>query len=197
MRLGPLKRHAMLDLAAQRFAAEMARTGTFSHIDREGRDVGHRVESAGYRGYERVTENLALGSRTAEETVTLWMESPSHRRALLDGDLREMGVGIAQGPEGPLWVWIGGARCDDYPIMVEFDLPRTNRSTVAVWASGGGQARQMRWRWAGEAWSAWSASRTSFEVPFARSAGRHRFEVEYRWSNGRVTAASDEIDRVQ
>jgi hypothetical protein len=196
-RIGPLKRNVLLDLAAQRYAAEMARSGTFSHTDREGRGPGQRVESAGYRGYERVAENLALGSVTAEETVALWMESPGHRRALLDGSLREMGVGIAQGPDGPLWVWIGGARWDDYPIMVELDMPRTNRASVAVWASGGGQARQMRWRWDGDTWTDWSAGRTSFEVPFARATGRHRFEVEYRWSNGRVMAAADEIDRVE
>lgn len=194
-KLGPLKRNAVLDLAAQRYAAELAREDRFSHTDSRNQGPGDRVRSAGYESFERVAENLALNSRDAQDTVNIWMESPGHRDALLNRDLREMGVGKADGPSGPVWVWIGGARFDDYPVMVELDMPETDRDEVTVWASGASLASNIRWRWAGTAWSAWATPVNVFRVPLTGDDGDRRIEVEYRMQNGSVLCATDDIRR--
>ncbi|MBX3095673.1 MAG: CAP domain-containing protein [Fimbriimonadaceae bacterium] len=195
--LGPLKRNALLDLAAQRYAAELAREDRFSHTDSRNQGPGERVRQAGYADFERVAENLALNTQGAQDTVKLWMESPPHRQALLTSDLREMGVGKAVGPSGPVWVWLGGARFDDYPVMVELDMPETDRDEVSVWASGAANATNMRWRWAGSDWSTWFASVNVFSVPIMGGNGERMLEVEYRMRSGAVLRASDGIRRTQ
>ena len=39
-------------------------------------------------------ENLARGQLTAEEVVKDWMESPGHRRNMLEPKFTELGIGI-------------------------------------------------------------------------------------------------------
>jgi len=45
-------------------------------------------------------ENLAMGQRTPEEVVKMWMESDSHRAALLDPDYKYTGIGIFMADDG-------------------------------------------------------------------------------------------------
>ena len=105
-----LNRNPNLDKAAQAMADDIARTGNLEHQDSQGRPLRARVEAAGYQGWRRITENLAMGSTTGPETVGLWKESPGHREAMVRTDITEHGVGVAPSPEGTVWVWIGGRR---------------------------------------------------------------------------------------
>jgi uncharacterized protein YkwD len=45
-------------------------------------------------------ENLALGQKTPEEVVKMWMESDSHSEALLDTRYRHTGIGIYMADDG-------------------------------------------------------------------------------------------------
>jgi uncharacterized protein YkwD len=73
-----------------------------SHDTPGGGDFGSRIRRAGNTG-ATLGENLAAGSGplgSAREIVQAWMESPGHRRNILDRGFREMGVGVALGMPG-------------------------------------------------------------------------------------------------
>lgn len=84
-------RNAALDRAAADYAAVMARTGTFSHTGPDGSDFAERVRAAGYD--DPGGENIAQGQTGADEVMTDWMNSPGHRRNILDCSFRTLGVG--------------------------------------------------------------------------------------------------------
>lgn len=108
--LSPLILNENLNKAAQAMADDLARTGDLNHVDSQGRQLRARVEAAGYQNWRRITENLAMGSETSDQTVTLWDESPGHKAAMVRTDITEHGVGVSPGPHGTVWVWIAGRR---------------------------------------------------------------------------------------
>lgn len=99
---GELKINPQLTSAAQEFAEYLARTDTFSHTA-DGKRPSQRVREHGYH-YCLVAENIAEEYNSAGFTtislarafVTGWRHSPEHRKNLLDGDLEEIGVGVAR-----------------------------------------------------------------------------------------------------
>lgn len=99
---GELKINAELSRAAQEFADYLARTDTFSHTA-DGKRPSQRVREHGYR-YCLVAENIAEEYNSAGFTtaalarafVTGWRHSPEHRKNMLDGDLEDLGVGVAR-----------------------------------------------------------------------------------------------------
>jgi hypothetical protein len=52
------------------------------------------MSNAGYR-YSTAAENIAQGQRTPAQVMNSWMNSPGHRANILNGNLRELGVGIS------------------------------------------------------------------------------------------------------
>ena len=47
--------------------------------------------------YESAAENIAMGYYNAEDVVEAWMNSPSHRNAMLSDRYTTMGIGYADG----------------------------------------------------------------------------------------------------
>lgn len=84
--------------AASRHAADLAARGELSHAGLDGSAPPDRAESAGYRG-RYVAETLAAGYDHAATLVEDWMESPSHRAALLLDRASDLGVGRARDPQ--------------------------------------------------------------------------------------------------
>ena len=86
----------------------MNREGFFGHTDPAGHTLTDRIDVVGYydsnvsadcrciKGYA-LGENLARGQRTADEVVRAWMDSPSHREAILGADFTDLGVGVQSG----------------------------------------------------------------------------------------------------
>jgi uncharacterized protein YkwD len=103
----PLGTDRRLALAARRHADDMVERSYFSHVSPGGGTVLDRLRRAGYArdGVRmRYGETLAWGTRrssTARSIVRRWMQSPGHRAVLLDGALREVGVGSARGTPVP------------------------------------------------------------------------------------------------
>ncbi len=96
--LEPLRVHARLVTVARRHSREMLRHDFFSHRGRDGSTPDQRIRRAGGRG--ATGETLAWGSgssATPAEIVRMWMESPPHKRILLDPDFRQIGIGRALG----------------------------------------------------------------------------------------------------
>jgi uncharacterized protein YkwD len=111
--LQPLLENPLLDKAAQRHAEDMLARGYFAHRSPAGTTVRERSKAAGY-DWRTIGENLAYGQTSVEEVVQTWLESPGHRRNILNPDFRELGVGLAmgRGADGKyqvLWVQNFGA----------------------------------------------------------------------------------------
>jgi len=102
--LPALSRSKKLERAAQKHSNQMRGTGCFSHQCAGEAPLDARLRGARYllRGLTRwaYAENIAwgLGSlATPAEIVVGWMNSPPHRANILNGGLRDVGVGIAKG----------------------------------------------------------------------------------------------------
>lgn len=109
--LKPLIYHTLLEQSAQRYAEEMSANGFFGHVSPDGQTLKDRVEATGYytRSYSddcrcikgfSLGENLGRGQKTADEVMKDWMQSQTHRAAILSPDYTEMGVGVSSG----IWV---------------------------------------------------------------------------------------------
>ncbi len=77
--------------AAQAHSDDMSGGDYFEHDSLDGRSFADRMRAAGYR--EPGGENIAFGQRSAAEVMTAWLDSPGHRRNILDCDLTTIGVG--------------------------------------------------------------------------------------------------------
>ncbi|MEU3405248.1 CAP domain-containing protein [Streptomyces sp. NPDC006670] len=96
----------MLTQAAQDHSADMAAHATMSHTGSDGSDPGGRITRAGYQ-WQTYGENVAYGYDTPEQVMEGWMNSPGHRRNILDCSYREIGIGLAQ--PGQYWTQDFGA----------------------------------------------------------------------------------------
>jgi hypothetical protein len=95
--LKPLTYNFLLDQAAQAKAEDMAAKNYWSHNTPDGKEPWVFIESASYK-YHKAAENLAYGFDNSQTTLSGWMNSPSHRANVLDGDLRDVGFGIVNIP---------------------------------------------------------------------------------------------------
>lgn len=92
----PLRSDSRLDRAAQRHAEDMLARGYFAHESPEDKTVRQRSKEAGY-DWRTIGENIAEGQFTVDEVMTTWLNSPGHRRNILDPRFEELGVGLALG----------------------------------------------------------------------------------------------------
>ena len=92
----PLRRNVTLDAAAQMKANHMARNEYFSHYAPDGTSPWYWFNQAGYT-YAHAGENLAIHFTDSTEVVDAWMDSPTHRDNIVNGNFTEIGVGTAKG----------------------------------------------------------------------------------------------------
>ncbi len=104
--LPPLSENARLAAAAQSHADDMVRQAYFSHTGADGSSVGQRVDARGY-SWCWVGENIAAGDRTDAAVFGSWMNSPGHRRNMLDRQAVEYGLGRS----GNTWVLVLAQPC--------------------------------------------------------------------------------------
>lgn len=99
--LNPLTLNEKLDIAADSHSARMASADFFSHVDPlTGSTMADRVNQTGYR-WTNLGENIAAGQSTAREVVQGWMNSPGHRRNILNPNFTHMGLGYSYlNPDG-------------------------------------------------------------------------------------------------
>jgi uncharacterized protein YkwD len=92
--------HPDLQRAARSHSKDMIRRDYFTH-DTKGRNEGacERIRRFGYR-WSYCAENIAWGSGQRGEPDSImrkWMESSGHRSNILNGKLREIGIGTYTG----------------------------------------------------------------------------------------------------
>jgi uncharacterized protein YkwD len=96
-----LKVDDRLTTAARRHSADMAANNYFSHTSLNRDTFADRIKAAGYP--QPGAENIAKGYPTAAAVMQGWMNSSGHRANILNCRLKAIGVGMADGPGGPLW----------------------------------------------------------------------------------------------
>jgi uncharacterized protein YkwD len=89
-----------LAMSAQQHSDDMASHSYFSHSSLDGRTFDRRIHDTGFNG-ETVGENIASGFNSAPEVESAWMDSPAHRRNILDCGFRGIGIGYDQ--QGGYW----------------------------------------------------------------------------------------------
>jgi uncharacterized protein YkwD len=101
--VAPLHEQRSLGHAARAYARLMVIRRFFDHVSPSGSTMAQRIERTRYlrgvRGWS-LGENLAWGAgraATPASIVGAWMRSPGHRRNILDGTFREIGIGIVAG----------------------------------------------------------------------------------------------------
>ncbi|HVG17964.1 MAG TPA: CAP domain-containing protein [Blastocatellia bacterium] len=93
--LVPLELSEELLGVARDYSRRMAEEGFFAHNDPDGRTVRERVARANIK-WHVVGENLAYSNgyiNPVAASMSGWMDSPGHRRNILDPDWRQTAIG--------------------------------------------------------------------------------------------------------
>lgn len=85
-----------LQYAAQLKAADMAEYGYFAHTSPSGKNPWYWFDKAGYN-YRYAGENLAIDFYETKEVAEAWMDSPSHRKNMLNSNYTEIGIAVDTG----------------------------------------------------------------------------------------------------
>lgn len=100
--VAPLVLDEKLSTSAQWKADKMNATGNFSHTDENGKNDGLDYLGSLNANCTYVSENLSWSNisketQTAEEAITAWMNSETHRKALLSSEFTSTGFGVSDG----------------------------------------------------------------------------------------------------
>ncbi len=126
--LSPLEENEILTIAAEIKISDMFEKQYFAHTSPEGKEIVHIVEEVNY-DYILVGENLAKGDFQSEkEVVEGWMNSPEHRKNILNPKYTEIGVAIRQGLFQGKEVWLA-VQVFGTPISV---CPQPNTTTASL-----------------------------------------------------------------
>ena len=116
-----LRQNPELDQAAAAKAADMFADNYWAHVSPSGTEPWYFVTNSGYK-YQHAGENLARDFSNPKDIVSAWMASPTHRKNLLDGRYRDIGVAVMDG-------YINGV---ETTIVVQmFGTPQTSVARIA------------------------------------------------------------------
>jgi uncharacterized protein YkwD len=104
--LAPLRLSASLTAAARDHSQQMEADGYFAHNSVDGTAFWKRIQSfypSSHFGYWSVGENLLWSSPDvdAQKALTMWENSPEHRKNMLDPNWREIGVSAVHAQRAP------------------------------------------------------------------------------------------------
>lgn len=94
--LNALNSNASLTAAAQAKAQNMFEQQYWDHFGPNGESPWMFISQAGYK-YVYAGENLAKGFKTAEGIHEAWMASPTHKKNLMSGDYKDIGIAVVEG----------------------------------------------------------------------------------------------------
>ena len=93
--LPPVTINAAVSHVADAHVRDMRDHDYFAHQANAEDTLPARLREAGI-GFSRASENLAAAPTTEEAHASL-MDSPGHRRNILDGEVTQVGIGVAEG----------------------------------------------------------------------------------------------------
>lgn len=97
--LKPLIGNSMLSQVASAHAKDMHRRDYFSHLSKDGRTMGDRLRERNVP-FRIAGENIARGQQTTKRVMQAWMNSPGHRKNILNRSYGRIGIARA----GNVWV---------------------------------------------------------------------------------------------
>lgn len=104
--LAPLRFAPDLSTVAREHSQDMVERDYFAHQSPDGRDLRHRFARHGISNWQRIAENIAY-NRGYEDPVAAavegWMNSPGHRKNILNRSLVESGIGVAVSEAGRVY----------------------------------------------------------------------------------------------
>ena len=95
--LSPLAANSLLDQSAKAKCLDMVTNNYWSHIDLSGQEPWRFIDATGYKK-QAAGENLASGFTSNIAVVQGWMDSPAHRKTLLDSIYVDVGFGVCESP---------------------------------------------------------------------------------------------------
>ncbi|HUV42581.1 MAG TPA: CAP domain-containing protein [Patescibacteria group bacterium] len=126
--LAPLTINSQLNEAAQRKAGDMFAFNYWAHNSPSGRTPWVFFQEVGYK-YLYAGENLARDFMNSSSVVEAWMNSPTHRDNLLNGNYKEIGLavvnGTLEGVETTLVVQMFGTPASAYVAQQSRTTPAT------------------------------------------------------------------------
>lgn len=99
----PLIWNDQLESVAKVHSDSMAEYQFFSHKGLDNKYVGDRADAAHVGSWRAIGENIAVNRGYADpvgSAVELWLESPGHRRSLLDNNWSESAIGVSVAQDG-------------------------------------------------------------------------------------------------
>ena len=105
---GAVKTDERMRAAGRAHSGDMAKNNYFSHTGRDGSSFVDRLARAGYPREGAAGENIAYGYGSAQAVVTGWMNSPDHRKNILNCSAKSTGVGLAYRGNTPYWTQLFG-----------------------------------------------------------------------------------------
>lgn len=91
-----LYENSTLNIAAQNKLQDMFAKNYWDHIGPNGETAWDFISGQDYQ-YQVAGENLARGFRSSTGVVKAWMDSPTHRKNLLDERYQEIGIAVGSG----------------------------------------------------------------------------------------------------
>jgi len=95
----PLILNDSLTQAALSKAQNMFADNYWAHISPDGTEPWYFITQSGYE-YAHAGENLARDFKDPQGVVDAWINSPSHRKNILETDFEEIGVAVVDGDIG-------------------------------------------------------------------------------------------------
>lgn len=115
----PVVLNSQLSQAAAAKAADMFANNYWAHTSPKGVEPWFFVSQSGYK-YQHAGENLARDFSSANSIVAAWMNSPTHKKNLLDTRYTDIGVAVVDG-------FINGV---ETTLVVQFfATPQSNSTT--------------------------------------------------------------------
>lgn len=100
--LQPLKFNNELSNVATKKSQDMIDRNYFDHTSPTYGSPFDMMKQFGI-SYRAAGENIAMGQKTPKEVMNSWMNSPGHRKNILNPDFTELGVGIASNGSSIYW----------------------------------------------------------------------------------------------
>lgn len=88
--------NAQLNAAAAAKVDDMFKENYWAHVSPKGTEPWTFISNAGYK-YQHAGENLARDFSNSKDVVNAWMNSPSHKKNLLDKRYKDMGLAVKDG----------------------------------------------------------------------------------------------------
>ena len=95
----PLVLNDDLTQAALAKAQDMFADNYWAHISPDGTEPWYFIAQSGYN-YSHAGENLARDFTNPQSVVDAWIDSPSHRKNIIEDDFSEIGVAVVDGDIG-------------------------------------------------------------------------------------------------